>query len=382
MAGMIQLVKGEFERFLNKKYILAMTILLVVLNLYIVNYEYDNYLTFRHFEENVSDAIVVVEGEITEEKTRLVEQKLQSIEAERDQATSEKEGHELNVKRFLYSDYMDYVEYSPFPLQYKDKVFENRLDLINELQNYEVANQTNSSAYIELSDYLDLVGKINKDSFYIMGWDYIFQQNILLFLMVIIIISMASVFGEDHSSNVASLTLSSKHGKTKLIKARVIASTLFGTILMTIFFVAELFTKLWLHGANGYQGRVSLLNFIYMPNQTPIALLFVFFFFTLFAALCLSLFTLAVSLIVKKTLNTMLVMVIIIMIAETARIPFISNLSLRNIVNSFYNSFIDYSPVNILGNLLHYPFFLVLWLTLTAGLSITVILYKGRRQQI
>lgn len=359
-----------------------MTLLLVVLNLYIVNYNYDGFLNYKYFEENVSDAVGVVEGEITDKRTRVVEQELLNIEEERNQITTEGESHKLNVKRFLYNEYLNYVNHTPFPLHYEDRVFEKRLDLINELESYEADNQTSSSVYIELSNYLNLTENIIKDSFYVMDWDYIFQQNSLLFLMVIIIISMATVFGEDYSSNVSSLSLSSKYGKTKLIKARVIASTIYGSIIMAIFFGTELGTKLWLHGANGYQGRVSLLDFIYMPNLTSIAMLFVFFVFTLLAALCLSLLTLAISLIIKKTLNTMLIMALIIMVAETARIPFASYLSIRNIVNSFYNSFINYSPINIGGNLIHYPFYLVIFLTFIAGLSLVVIMYKGRRQQI
>src|SRR5690625_5736899 len=58
--------------------------------------------------------------------------------------------------------------------------------------------------------------------------------------------------------------------------------------------------------------------------------------------ICIKLFnilTLAISLYTKRTIVTMITMVIVIFSVESIKIPFIENFSLRQIVNNFTNSF-------------------------------------------
>lgn len=263
---MIQLIKGEFARILSEKYIFTMILLLVLLNLYIVNYNYDSHLNYRDLQEGIQDAVKLVEGPVSKEKTGLVEEALNNITMELENVTSEEEGSKLVTKRFYYNNYLEYIKDNPFPMYYKDdKVFKNKRELVNQLKEYESTDKTNSLANKELSTYLSLTENIKKDNFYIMYWDKVFQQNSSFFLMIVVIVAMARVFGEDYSSNVAPLALSSKYGKTKLVKARIIVSLIYGWIITAIFFLSELILKLYLHGINGYEGRVSLLNFIYTP---------------------------------------------------------------------------------------------------------------------
>lgn len=380
---MIQLIKGEFTRILSKKYIFIMILLLVLLNLYIVNYDYDSFMNYNDLKENVKDAVKLVEGDISREKTKLVKEALDNATIELENVTSEEEGSKLATKRFYYNNYLDYIQDNPFPLHYKDdKVFENKRELVNQLKEYESSDRTNSLDNKELSTYLSLTENIKKDSFYIMYWDKVFQQNSSFFLMIIVIIAMATVFGEDYSSNVAPLSLSSKYGKTELVKARIIVSLIYGWIIAAIFFISELILKLYLHGINGYQGRVSLLNFIYTPNMTPVGQIIIFFMFSLLATLSLSLFTLGVSLIVKRTLNTILAMTLIILVSETLGAYFINNISVRIAISNFYSSFIEYNPINIFGVLIHYPIYLILVLIIITFLSLIGVIYKGKKQEI
>src|SRR5690625_2820923 len=150
---------------------------------------------------------------------------------------------------------------------------------------------------------------------------------------------MSEEFGEDYSINVASLNLSSTYGKTKLVKARIVAGALFAFCIYFSFYIVELITKFSLHGLNGYQGNVSILGFLYLPNETPLTILTIFTLFTIFASICLTFLTLAISLYTKRTIVTMITMVIVIFSVESIKIPFIENFSLRQIVNNFTNSF-------------------------------------------
>lgn len=370
------LVKWELKRFLKRKYIFVITTLLILLNLYIVNYEYDSYMNYSMYMENMGEELSFLQGEVTPQKRMLVDEEIKKIELAKENVRSESEGSRLVLKGFLYSDYINYIDNPLFPFKYEDKVFDNREELVDALTTLE----PNSKEYIELNGYLSITENVKNDRFFIMGWDYIFQQNFLMFLMVVMVVSMAPVFGEDYGSGVASLTLCSKYGKTKLVKARVVASIIFGTLILASFFTTELVMKLWLHGGNGYQGRISQMGFMYLTNVTPVAQLVVFFLFVLLAAVSLSLLTLAITLFTKKTLRAMVVVVLLNIVAEAIRITFINNLSMRILVNKLHDSFIEYNPIIILRNVIHYPIFLVFWLLVMFALSISIVLYKGRKQ--
>src|SRR5690625_196932 len=100
---------------------------------------------------------------------------------------------------------------------------------------------------------------------------------------------------------------------------------------------------------------------------------------------CINLFnilTLAISLYTKRTIVTMITMVIVIFSVESIKIPFIENFSLRQIVNNFTNSFSTYDPILFGPNLLSRPLYLLISLLFITIISLIVILFKGKRQQI
>ena len=376
---MKQLVNWELRRFFSKKYILIMALLLIALNVYIIYYEYDEYLNYAYLQENINETLVNIEGDITSEKTQSIEEKHQeTLQLLKLDYESEEAHSNVNLHRSFYVKYLDYINDTPFPMEYSGEVYESKQEVIEALKKY----KKDSPTYFALNKYLSLVEKSNKENFYVMHWWEIFQQNSLLFLMVVIIIAMATVFGEDYSGNGVYLTLSSKYGKTKLVKARIIAGATFACFIFLAFYIVELINRLWLHGINGYQGNVSIIGFIYLPNETPLTILALLAVFTMIASICLAFFTMAVSLFTKRTILTMITMVIIIFGAEMIKIPFISNLSLRDIINNFTNSFIYYEPILVGKYVLHEPLYLFISLLLITTLSLITILYKGKRQQL
>jgi len=376
---MKQLVNWELRRFFSKKYILIMALLLIALNVYIIYYEYDEYLNYAYLQENINETLVNIEGDITSEKTQSIEEKHQeTLQLLKLDYESEEAHSNVNLHRSFYVKYLDYINDTPFPMEYSGEVYESKQEVIEALKKY----KKDSPTYFALNKYLSLVEKSNKENFYVMHWWEIFQQNSLLFLMVVIIIAMATVFGEDYSGNGVYLTLSSKYGKTKLVKARIIAGATFAFFIFLAFYIVELINRLWLHGINGYQGNVSINGCIYLPNETPLTIFALLDVFTMISSICLAFFTMAVSLFTKRTILTMITMVIIIFGAEMIKIPFISNLSLRDIINNFTNSFIYYEPILVGKYVLHEPLYLFISLLLITTLSLITILYKGKRQQL
>lgn len=70
---------------------------------------------------------------------------------------------------------------------------------------------------------------------YYQGWDYfILSRDLLIFTILAICISIASVFSGEYQSGTDSVILSSKYGKSKVITAKIISSFLFGTIIFII----------------------------------------------------------------------------------------------------------------------------------------------------
>lgn len=372
------LIKWELKRFAKRKYVFVITLLLILLNLYIVNYDYDSFLSYNMFMEYIGEELNIIQGEMTPEKREFAKQQIKNIDQERQHAKTEAEGSRLVMRRFVYNAYLNYQDNPLFPFSYGNRTFENRDELISMLNNLE----PQSREHTKLSGYLGLTENVITDRFYIMRWDYIFRQNFLLFLMIVLVVAMAPVFGEDYSSGVASLTLSSKYGRTKLVKARMFASMIFGTFLLASFFVTELIMKLSLEGVNGFQGRISQMGFIYLPNVTPLIGLTVFFLFTLLSAMSLALLTLVITLFTRKTFTAMIVMVLINIVAEAVKFKYINNFSIRLLVNNFYSSFIEYNPIFVFGNIIHYPIFLVFWVLVISALSALLVLNQGGRQHL
>src|SRR5690625_640229 len=100
---MKQLVNWELRRFFSKKYILIMALLLIALNVYIIYYEYDEYLNYAYLQENINETLVNIEGDITSEKTQSIEEKHQeTLQLLKLDYKSEEAHYKVNLHRFFY----------------------------------------------------------------------------------------------------------------------------------------------------------------------------------------------------------------------------------------------------------------------------------------
>lgn len=63
-----QLISGELKRFFRKKYLLVMIILLIVLNGYIIHYNYDKHLNYKYLQANIPETFSHIKGDHIPEK--------------------------------------------------------------------------------------------------------------------------------------------------------------------------------------------------------------------------------------------------------------------------------------------------------------------------
>ncbi|MCC0634572.1 ABC transporter permease [Clostridioides sp. ZZV15-6388] len=94
---------------------------------------------------------------------------------------------------------------------------------------------------------------------YYEGWNYfLLGRDLLIFTILAICISIASVFSGEYQSGTDSLILSSKYGKTKVITAKIISSFLFGTIVFTINTIISIGILLLSFGVDGWNLPLQL----------------------------------------------------------------------------------------------------------------------------
>src|SRR5690625_7338023 len=105
---------------------------------------------------------------------------------------------------------------------------------------------------------------------------------------------MSEEFGEDYSINVASLNLSSTYGKTKLVKARIVAGALFAFCIYFSFYIVELITKFSFHGLNGYQGNVYIIGFLYLTIDNLLTIFTILTLFTFLVSICITFLLLSI----------------------------------------------------------------------------------------
>lgn len=95
-----------------------------------------------------------------------------------------------------------------------------------------------------------------------MSWNYSADfMRISTFLSTLVALGIATIFSNDYQSDVASIVLSSKNGKNKLIKAKIISAVIFSTI---VFIISNLSFLIYtaIENFNGYNEPLHLLRYL------------------------------------------------------------------------------------------------------------------------
>lgn len=83
-------------------------------------------------------------------------------------------------------------------------------------------------------------------------------RDLLIFTIMAVCISIASVFSGEYQSGADSVVLTSKYGKTKVITAKIISSFLFGTIIFVINTIVSIGILLLSFGIDGWNLPLQL----------------------------------------------------------------------------------------------------------------------------
>lgn len=161
------------------------------------------------------------------------------------------------VKAFGMTDYLIWInpEYMINGKLYK---FD---DMKKELKRLEKEGDTNSYQYKELKYIHDLVSKKETPKYYFkFGWREATNFNMnCMWISILILVSICTIFSNEYQSNTASIVLSSKNGQKKLTTAKIITGLIFSTFVFLIMNGIQVII-LAMHGFKGWDVPKSFLS--------------------------------------------------------------------------------------------------------------------------
>ncbi|NMS89350.1 ABC transporter permease [Clostridioides difficile] len=194
---------------------------------------------------------------------------------------------------------------------------------------------------------------------YYKGWDdFILSRDLLIFTILAICISIASVFSGEYQSGTDSVILSSKYGKSKVITAKIISSFLFGTIIFIINTIICIGILILSFGMDGWNLPLQLIDSSvpYPYTLLQATLLSVLIIYMILLALIS--FTLLLSSCMKSPFPVLITNIIILLVpmflqySETNKLY---NLILRilpsNAISFSFTNYIDYKIGNLIIDL-------------------------------
>lgn len=209
--------------------------------------------------------------------------------------------------------------------------YKSRNEKVNTILNMEYADGNYTQK--EKDFWLSKNKEINEPYLngYYQGWNYfILSRDLLIFTILAICISIASVFSGEYQSGTDSVILSSKYGKSKVITAKIISSFLFGTIIFTINTIVCVGILTLSFGMDGWNLPLQLTD-----SSVPYP-------YTLLQATLLSILVIYIILIALISFTLLL--------SSCMKSPF--PVLITNIIILFVPIFLQYSETNKLYNLI------------------------------
>ncbi|WP_409069354.1 hypothetical protein ACFLKB_06800 [Clostridium sp. FAM 1755] len=291
---MFSLIKFELKKLAKKKSNIV-TILgsliftIIICSMNITRFEYlgikGHSTGFKAIELKKQDA-KKLPIEITEDQVKKDIKDYQSLFSNPKNTKKNEEGRaSLKDDAFLKFVYPKYDYLVMIALNYCEPGHESeisnfsnlsRLKLQNEAKFYETGNNK-ISTFLNMDhkggNYSDKEKKfwINKISKvktpytygYYVGWESLLTIfGTLVFTLLAIIITIAPMFAGEYQCGADSIILSSKYGKTKIIKAKIIAAFTFATIIFVLNLIFILSIPLLSFGTDGWNLPIQIKNAI------------------------------------------------------------------------------------------------------------------------
>lgn len=332
-------------------------------------------------------------GPVTEEKVEQANQKLVELEENADlQDLGNGDyvidysslGIERQIELNVYNEVVDAAIRS-------DSLDERRQDLRLEADNLneESFDYAQTSRKLSMLENLDQPFGFYNTSSWLRTIDFINVFNVII-LSIMIVLGLSTVFAEEHSNKTVELILYTKHGKKKLVTAKIFASLTYVVALFAVTNIYNIISNLLAFGML-QDGGAPLQNiFLYLqsPFDFSVSQYYVVALTVQFVAvIAFSLLVLFLSVITRNSLLTFFIS------GGILGIPFFLNqLGLEQrfigyIVNFSYYELIrvkglfdQFRAFNLFGFPVLYPYLLLSFI-LTLSVLLVVIFYRVHRNQ-
>ena len=296
----LELIKHElYKIFLNKSLCIVIGIFTFI---NIMNF--GGQLYYNKMDKSVvSNYLEEVEGPITDEKVAKATSEVrygQNISTANTPSTTKEELFRKSLYSNLNQKYATY-EFNRISIDDAKKHMNNTMG-------YDLRSNTmfyNTMTEVQAKDY-----------YYTGGWNYSIGYVYSLgaaMMAVLILLGLSSMFSGEYSSRMDSIILSSKYGKTKLIRAKIASSVIFIAVLDLIFNLINLLGNLIIFGTHGWDAPMQCLNsYMYSPyNFTVFQYYLLQLLIHLGACIVFGLFVLLISSISKTQVLTFFICTVI-----------------------------------------------------------------------
>ncbi|MCU9809036.1 hypothetical protein LEQ06_13245 [Paraclostridium sp. AKS46] len=265
-------------------------------------------------------------------------------------------------------------------------------DIKKEIAKLEKDGEKSSYEYKEFKYIHDLIEKKPIPKFYFkFGWRNATEFNMNpLWMAILIIVSICTIFSNEYQSNTASIIFSSKNGQGRLTLAKVISGLLFSTIIFLVINGIQV-AILAMHGFDGWNLPLGFLpSYARTPYIMNIGTFYMMGLLVSYIGVVLfTLLVMLVSLISKNDMISFAINVVILLgpsfLAKIMPTYILTKIFMElNIANLM-------CPIGMFGNISTYNIFgnPTLWLSVMisiAAVSIPIVLYLihkiGKRQVV
>lgn len=299
----------------------------------------------------------------------------------------------LDLLRRAYSPAgaYDYYILSSITPEDVDTFYDKRTGKIDEILNmdYSTGNYTQA----EKEYFLRLNSEIETPFYfaYTQGWTDMLTRGFLsIFLIIsfIVCICIAPVFASEYQTGTDSIVLSSRYGKNKVIKAKILSSIVFTTCVYTVSMLLFTVIMLAFHGVSGWNAPFQMASF---TAPYPLTMLQVYL-YGLAIGYVVIISIMAITLLFSAISKTSFAVVIIgaLWVFVPMFIPSSKTSSLINNViallpakaTNAFEVFSVYTSYNLFGNILSLPTAIVIFSACIIAIALPLAYSRFKRHQV
>ena len=361
----MRLLKYELYKIFSNKVMYLALVVFMALNFIGINSEYnlkmescrDAYKPFKRYE-----------GKISDEKIELAQKYEKDVENNPENTNTK--NPELYGKTY-----------------YTLKVLNIENNKNNYMESLKNINPTEKTEY----ERFKKIG-YNDEIYYTLGWDNILYYNSWIgffFIGVLIILGLTPVFAEEYDTSVDNLILTSKHGKSRLIWAKIGAAFIYTAFAVLILYLLPLIFYGWKFGLKGFD--VSIRNAKFYSQSTINLKIWQFYIlqicFNIIGGFSLGLLTLLISSISKNKILTAFISgcgFLVPDLLQRFNFPFgsfVRTFSYTNFISLEYLNFSGFT-MNFLGIPMYFEYFLLIIILIIIIISSILIFYSFRKGRV